>query len=115
VVADSEAKRDGRYIERIGHYNPRTEPLEYLLDEERALYWLSVGAKPSDAVQRLLDKQGTSDRLIRLHKGESMDVLIAEYSGQDLSEIAASEIPPELSEEVLAEAEELVAALEEEE
>jgi small subunit ribosomal protein S16 len=115
VVADSEAKRDGRYIERIGHYNPRTEPLEYLLDEERALYWLSVGAKPSDAVQRLLDKQGTSDRLIRLRKGESMDVLIAEYSGQDLSEIAASEMPSELSEEVLAEAEELVAAIEEEE
>jgi small subunit ribosomal protein S16 len=115
VVADSEAKRDGRYIERIGHYNPRTEPLEYLLDEERALYWLSVGAKPSDAVQRLLEKQGTSDRLIRLRKGESMDVLIAEYSGQDLSEIAASEMPSELSEEVLAEAEELVAAIEEEE
>jgi len=115
VVADSEAKRDGRYIERIGHYNPRTEPLEYLLDEERALYWLSVGAKPSDAVQRLLDKQGTSDRLIRLHKGESMDVLIAEYSGQDLSELAASEITSELSEEVLSEAEELVAAIEEEE
>jgi small subunit ribosomal protein S16 len=115
VVADSEAKRDGRYIERIGHYNPRTEPLEYLLDEERALYWLSVGAKPSDAVQRLLDKQGTSDRLIRLRKGESMEVLVAEYTGQDLSELAASEITPELSEEVLAEAEELVAAIEEEE
>ncbi len=115
VVADSEAKRDGRYIERIGHYNPRTEPLEYLLNEERALYWLSVGAQPSDAVQRLLDKQGTSDRFVRLRKGEAMDSLIAEYSGQDLSEIAAAEVMPDISEEVLAEAEELVAAIEEEE
>ena len=115
VVADSEAKRDGRYIERIGHYNPRTEPLEYLLDEERALYWLSVGAQPSEAVQRLLDKQGTSDRLIRLRKGESFDAIIAEYSGKDLSEIAAPDITPDISEEVLAEAEELVAAIEEEE
>ena len=115
VVADSEAKRDGRYIERIGHYNPRTEPLEYLLDEERALYWLSVGAQPSEAVQRLLDKQGTSDRLIRLRKGESLDAIIAEYSGKDLSEITTSDSTPDISEEVLAEAEELVAAIEEEE
>ena len=115
VVADSEAKRDGRYIERIGHYNPRTEPLEYLLDEERALYWLSVGAQPSEAVQRLLDKQGTSDRLIRLRKGESLDAIIAEYSGQELSEVAAPDSTPDISEEVLAEAEELVAAIEEEE
>ena len=115
VVADSEAKRDGRYIERIGHYNPRTEPLEYLLDEERALYWLSVGAQPSEAVQRLLDKQGTSERFIRLRKGESLDAIIAEYSGQDLSEIAAPDSTPDISEEILAEAEELVAAIEEEE
>ena len=115
VVADSEAKRDGRYIERIGHYNPRTEPLVYLLDEERALYWLSVGAQPSEAVQRLLDKQGTSERFIRLRKGESLDAIIAEYSGQDLSEIAAPDSTPDISEEILAEAEELVAAIEEEE
>ncbi len=115
VVADSEAKRDGRYIERIGHYNPRTEPLEYLLNEERALYWLSVGAQPSEAVRRLLDKQGTSDRLIRLRKGESLDAIIAEYSGQELSEVAAPDSTPDISEEVLAEAEELVAAIEEEE
>jgi small subunit ribosomal protein S16 len=115
VVADSEAKRDGRYIERIGYYNPRMEPLEYLLDGERALYWLSVGAQPSEAVQRLLDKQGTSDRFIRLRKGESLDAIIAEYSGQDLSEIAALDSTADISEEVLAEAEELVAAIEEEE
>ena len=44
VVADRDAKRDGRILELIGHYNPRTEPLTFKIQEDRALYWLSVGA-----------------------------------------------------------------------
>ncbi len=84
VVADIESKRDGRIVERIGFYNPRTEPLEYTVEEDRALYWLSVGAQPSDAVRRLLDKQGTMDRLARLRQGEEMAALVAEYSGDSL-------------------------------
>jgi small subunit ribosomal protein S16 len=79
VVADVEFKRDGRVVERIGYYNPRTEPLEYRIDEDRALYWLSVGAQPSDSVRRLLTKQGTMDRLARLRQGESLESLTAEY------------------------------------
>jgi small subunit ribosomal protein S16 len=78
VVADIEAKRDGRIVERIGHYNPRREPMECVIDEDRALYWLSVGAQPSDAARRLLEKQGTYDRLVRLRKGESHEALVAE-------------------------------------
>lgn len=81
VVAEKEAKRDGRVVERIGYYNPRTEPVEYKIEEERALYWLSVGAQPSDAVRLLLVKQGTFDRLARLRAGESIDALVAEYQG----------------------------------
>ena len=84
VVADIESKRDGRIVERIGFYNPRTDPLEYTVEEDRALYWLSVGAQPSDAVRRLLDKQGTMDRLARLRQGEEMAALVAEYSGDSL-------------------------------
>ncbi len=86
VVANIESKRDGRVVERIGYYNPRREPLEYQIDEDRALYWLSVGAQPSDAVRRLLDKQGTYDRLGRLRKGETHHALVAEYLGVDLEE-----------------------------
>lgn len=82
VVADVNSKRDGRVVERIGHYNPRTEPLAYKIDEGRALYWLGVGAQPSDAVKRLLTKQGTIDRLSRLHKGETLDALVAEFEGK---------------------------------
>jgi small subunit ribosomal protein S16 len=58
VVADKEAPRDGRFIENIGHFNPRTEPETVELDAERALYWLSVGAQPSQAVHRLLKAKG---------------------------------------------------------
>ena len=85
VVADVDSRRDGRIVERIGFYNPRTEPESYRIDEDRALYWLSVGAQPSDAVRRLLDKQGTFDRLKRLHAGETLEHLVAEYEGAPLS------------------------------
>lgn len=81
VVSDIRSKRDGRIIERIGHYNPLPDPIDYRLDESRALHWLSVGAQPTDAVKRLLTKQGTYDRLSRLHAGESLDELVAEFTG----------------------------------
>jgi small subunit ribosomal protein S16 len=81
VVAEKESKRDGRVVERIGHYNPLPNPAVYEIKEDRALYWLSVGAQPSDAVRVLLNKQGTLDRLARYHAGESLDALVAEYQG----------------------------------
>jgi small subunit ribosomal protein S16 len=58
VVADSRAPRDGRYIEQIGRYDPRQEPSVVVIDEERAQYWLSQGAQPSDAVRKLLEISG---------------------------------------------------------
>ena len=90
VVADVEFKRDGRVVERIGYYNPRTEPLEYRIKEDRALYWLSVGAQPSDSVRRLLTKQGTMDRLARLRQGESLESLTAEYFDTGIESSAAA-------------------------
>ena len=55
VVADIRSPRDGRFIEAIGRYNPRTEPSLIDIDAERARYWLSQGAQPSDAVAKLLE------------------------------------------------------------
>ena len=92
VVANIESKRDGRIVERLGHYNPLVEPSEYLIKEDRALYWLSVGAQPTDAVRRLLETQGTMDRLARLRQGESLDSLVAEYTGVALEPAAAEEV-----------------------
>jgi small subunit ribosomal protein S16 len=58
VAADSRSPRDGRIIEQIGFYDPLTEPATLKLNEERARYWLSVGAQPSDTVRGLLRTQG---------------------------------------------------------
>ncbi len=58
VVADSRAPRDGRFIEILGFYNPRTNPPTFRVNEERARYWLSQGAQPSEAVARILRKMG---------------------------------------------------------
>ncbi|MFQ5407844.1 MAG: 30S ribosomal protein S16 [Anaerolineales bacterium] len=78
VVADVDSPRDGRFIENIGHYNPRTEPAAIRIEEERALHWLSVGAKPTEAVERILGWTGTADRFARLKSGEDLATLVAE-------------------------------------
>ena len=58
VVADSRSARDSRAIETIGHYNPRTEPVEVNIDADKAKAWLAKGAKPSDTVERLFKTAG---------------------------------------------------------
>lgn len=58
VVADARAPRDGRFIEVIGRYNPRTEPSTVEIDKEKALSWLSKGAQPTDQVRNLLKIAG---------------------------------------------------------
>lgn len=58
VVADSRAPRDGRIIEKVGTYNPLTEPAQVNIDEELALKWLQNGAQPSDTVRSLLSQVG---------------------------------------------------------
>ena len=58
VVADSRAPRDGKFIERVGSYNPNTNPATVDLNFERALYWLQVGAQPSDTVRNILSREG---------------------------------------------------------
>lgn len=107
VVSDKRSKRDGRIVERVGHYNPLVDPIEYKIKEERALYWLSVGAQASEAVARLLEKQGTFARLERLRAGETIESLVAEYEGVDVATAAVDKA-------VVAEIEAVVAADEEE-
>ncbi len=58
VVADARNARDGRSIETIGHYNPRTEPVEIVIDADKAKRWLAQGAKPSQTVERLFRNAG---------------------------------------------------------
>ena len=58
VVADGRSARDGRALDTIGHYNPRTEPVELSVDAEKAKAWLAKGAQPSDTVARLFKQAG---------------------------------------------------------
>lgn len=58
VAADARSPRDGRFIEIVGHYNPRTEPSTIVIDNERAVAWLDQGAQPTERVQTLLKISG---------------------------------------------------------
>jgi small subunit ribosomal protein S16 len=87
VVADQREARDGRFVEIIGHYNPRTEPAVAYVDESRAFHWLGSGARPSDAVDRIFGWTGTLERFSRLRKGEELSQLLGE------AEEAAAERP----------------------
>lgn len=58
VAADSRAPRDGRFLEILGHYNPRTDPSTIVVDNEKALKWLRTGAQPTAAVAKLLEISG---------------------------------------------------------
>ena len=78
VAAESEHPRDGRFLENLGSYNPRTQPATIILDEARVLHWLKNGAQPSESVEKLFKVTGTLDRLARLKKGEAVETLVAE-------------------------------------
>ncbi|MBR1569993.1 MAG: 30S ribosomal protein S16 [Bacteroidales bacterium] len=69
VVADSRAPRDGRFIEQLGSYNPNTNPATIILDGEKALAWLKVGAQPTLTARRILSYEGV---LLRKHLSEGV-------------------------------------------
>ncbi|MBI3240695.1 MAG: 30S ribosomal protein S16 [Chloroflexi bacterium] len=78
VVAEQEHPRDGRFLEVVGEYNPRTNPAYIKVNEARALHHLKNGAQPSEPVARIFKNSGTLDRLARLRKGEALEMLVAE-------------------------------------
>lgn len=78
VVADIESPRDGRFLEVVGTYNPRTEPSTILVKEGRIYHWMNNGAQPSESVGRLFKQVGLIDRFERLKKGEPEDTLLKE-------------------------------------
>lgn len=65
VIQPEHSKRDGRYIENIGYYDPRTEPATIEIKKDRVEYWLSVGAQPTESVGRLLKSAGITDKYYR--------------------------------------------------
>jgi small subunit ribosomal protein S16 len=82
VVADSRAPRDGRFIETIGHYNPRTDPPSVQIYEDRALYWLGQGAQPTGAVAVFFEKLGLPDKLKQVRAGAAIAEVAAPRPAQ---------------------------------
>jgi small subunit ribosomal protein S16 len=78
VVADKESPRDGRFLEIIGFYNPRTEPTTLEIKEERVYDWMSKGALPTESVAQLFKTAGVLDRFERFKTGEKVETLLAE-------------------------------------
>ncbi len=78
VAADIEHPRDGRFLEILGSYNPRTKPATIQLDEARIFDWLKHGAQPSESVERIFKSAGLMDRFARFKAGEDAQVLAAE-------------------------------------
>ena len=124
VVADSRSPRDGRFIERIGSYNPllaKDNPERVKLDADRAKHWLSVGAQPSDRVARFLDAAGVQERAARNNPNKAVPgekaKERAEEKAQKLADAeeaaaaaAAAPVPePEAAEEAAPAAEEAAA------
>ena len=80
VAADSRSPRDGRFIESLGTYNPNLDPIEVKLKEDRVMYWLNVGAQPTDTVRSLLKYEGVTYKLHLQKKGVEEDGVIAKVT-----------------------------------
>ena len=78
VAADKESPRDGRFLEILGFYNPRTQPATIQLKEERIYHWMSNGAQPSESALQVYKSAGLLDRYERYKKGEALETLMQE-------------------------------------
>jgi small subunit ribosomal protein S16 len=83
VIQDKESPRDGRFIEIVGFYNPRTEPATISLDEAKTYDWMVKGAQPTESVAALFRTTGTLDRFARFKKGEPVETLVAEAAAAE--------------------------------
>jgi small subunit ribosomal protein S16 len=80
VIADKESPRDGRFLEIVGFYNPRTEPATLEIKEDRVYEWMSKGALPTESVAQLFKTAGTQERFNRFKGGEAVETLLAEVA-----------------------------------
>ena len=106
VAADARAQRDGVFLERLGHYNPMTEPADVFIDEEKALKWLRRGAQPSDTAKRLLTQNGILMKFEyeRLGKPMPVDEVVEEVAETDEPEPTETQETPAEADDSLTEA-----------
>lgn len=78
VAIDRESPRNGRFLEKLGYYNPRTEPFTLSLDEGRVYDWMKNGAQPTESVKQLFQTAGVTGRYERFKAGEALETLLSE-------------------------------------
>ncbi len=78
VAADKESARDGRFLEILGFYNPRTEPSTLNIKEDRVYEWMSKGAQPTESVAQVFQTTGLLQRFERFKHGEAVETLLQE-------------------------------------
>ena len=78
VAADKESPRDGRFLEILGVYNPRTQPATIHIKEDRVFHWMKNGALPTESVAQVFKSAGTLERWERFKKGEAVETLVQE-------------------------------------
>lgn len=93
VAADARSPRDGRFIEIVGTYNPRTEPSEITIDNAKAVRWLRDGAQPSDRVVKLLKVSGAWEAFEAGTSVEELEAAAAAEAKKAEAEAAADEAP----------------------
>ncbi len=79
VAADGRYKRDGRFLEKLGNYNPNTDPMTIDVKETRVMYWLGVGATPTDTVRNLLSRKGIMLKWYLAKKGKDEATISTEF------------------------------------
>ena len=93
VAAEKESPRDGRFLEILGFYNPRTQPATITLKEDRIYEWISKGAQPSESAAQVFQSAGLMDRFARFKNGEPLETLMAEAAAAE----SARNIDPKTS------------------
>ena len=88
IAADKEAPRDGRFLEILGVYNPRTNPATIHIKEDRVFHWMKNGALPTEAVEQIFKSSGTQARFVRVKKGEPIETLVAEAAEAEVKRAA---------------------------
>ena len=99
VAVDSRKKRDGKYLDNIGYYDPKTDPLTLKIDSDKALYWLGVGAQPSDTVRSLLRKAGVLEKWHSMKFADKNEAEVAEVTeeaekAEEVVETVVADVAP---------------------
>jgi small subunit ribosomal protein S16 len=95
VAIDKESPRDGRFLEILGFYNPRTNPSTVQLKEDRIYDWISKGAQPSESVEQVFRMAGLRERFERFKQGEPVETLLAEAASAEQSRNLSQTTQPE--------------------